>query len=143
MSEMKTYNITVQPKFKKSISEILTFKKTDGEDKYFITTDQGWRWGKWFGTVSEEDLNNLRQDSDNGVCEPGIYEGLEFDYLDDGVWFDVEGSKNVTSEMIEAFEEAWDADGFDGIYELGWEELDNETFINCELNITIEGEEHE
>tara|TARA_Y100000004_G_C8929574_1_gene419293 strand:+ start:1104 stop:1538 length:435 start_codon:yes stop_codon:yes gene_type:complete len=143
MSEEKLYKISVEPDNKKAISELTTFYKEEGEHKYWITMDQGWRWGKWVGEVTAEELQELREDSENGVCEPDMYEGLEMDYLDDGVWLDFEGSKDVTAEMLDEFETAFDEDSFDGVYELGWEDTDCEIFINTGLNINIEGENDE
>ena len=137
MSE-KLIKISVEPDYKKSIAEIQTFKKVDGDETYFITMEQGWRWGKWVGEVTEETLAELREDSDNGVCEPDIYDGLEMDYLDDGCWLDFEKSNNCTEEMLAEFEEAWDEDGYAAVEQLDWEDHDNETFINTGLQITIE-----
>ena len=137
MSE-KLIKISVEPNYKKSISELTTFHKKEGEHNYWITMDQGWRWGKWVGEVTEQELQEIREDSENGVCEPDMYEGLEMDYLDDGVWLDFEGSKDVTEEQLDEFETAWEEDGYDGVNELGWNEQDCEIFINTGLQITEE-----
>jgi hypothetical protein len=143
----KLFKIEVEPDYKKSIAEIQTFKKVDGDETYFITVETGWRWGKWIGEVTEETLVELREDSENGVCEPDMYEGLEMDYLDDGCWQDYEKSNNCTAEMLAEFEEAWDEDGYAGVEQLDWEDHDWETFINTGLNINIleerEGEDNE
>ena len=39
MSE-KLIKISVEPDYKKSIAEIQTFKKVDGDETYFITVEQ-------------------------------------------------------------------------------------------------------
>lgn len=143
MGLIKKYEVSVGPKFKKSINELISFRKPiEGEENKFkwITQDQGWRWGKWVGLVTEEELEELKQDSENGSCEPECYEDLEMDHLDDGVWLFHEKCDNTTDEELEAFEEAWDEDGYEGVEALGWEDLGNETFINCELDIEVTGE---
>jgi len=143
MGVIKKYEVSVEPTYKKSITELVTFRKPiEGEEgKYhYITQDQGWRWGKWVGLVTEEELAELREDSERESCEPDCYEGLEMDYLDDGVWLYYEKSENVTDEELEKFEEAWDEDGYDGVYELGWEDWGTEIFVNCELNIEVGNE---
>jgi hypothetical protein len=137
MSE-KLIKISVEPDHKKSIAEIQTFKKVDGDETYFITMEQGWRWGKWVGEVTEETLAELREDSENGVCEPDMYEGLDMYSLDDGCWLDFEKSNNCTEEMLAEFEEAWDEDGYAAVEQLDWEDHDTEIFINTGLQITIE-----
>lgn len=140
MSEEKLIKVSVEPNYKKSISEIQTWYKEIEGEKYWITMDQGWRWGKWVGEVTEEQLTELKEDSENGVCEPGIYEGLDMDYLDDGVWLQFEGSKNVTEEMLSEFEELFEEDGYSGVEEADWVDHDCEIFINTGLNIIIDGE---
>jgi hypothetical protein len=140
MSEEKLIKISVEPNYKKSISEIQTWYKEIEGEKYWITMDQGWRWGKWVGEVTEEQLAELKEDSENGVCEPDIYEGLVLDYLDDGVWLQFEGSKNVTEEMLSEFEELFEEDGYSGVEGADWVDHDCEIFINTGLNIIIDGE---
>lgn len=140
MSEEKLIKITVEPDYKKSISEIQTWYKEIEGERYWITMDQGWRWGKWSGEVTEEVLALLREDSENGVCEPDCYEGLDLYSLDDGVWLQFEGSANTTPEMLTEFEELYEEEGYSGIEEADWIDHDCETFINTGLNITIEGE---
>lgn len=148
MSEEKLYKISIEPTYKKSITELTTFRKpVEGVENewHYITMDQGWRWGRWVGEVSEEDLQELREESesDNPSIEPDCYEGLEMEYLDDGVWCYFETSSNTTEEMLEEFEEAWDDTGYEGIEDLGWEDWGTEVFVNCALNITVEGEDEE
>lgn len=142
----KLFKIEVEPDYKKSISEIQTWCKEIEGEKYWITMDQGWRWGKWVGEVTEETLIELKEDSENGVCEPDIYEGLDMDYLDDGVWLQFEGSKNVTEDMLTEFEELYDEEGYVGIESADWVDHDCELFINTGLNINIleerEGEDN-
>lgn len=143
MSLVKKYEVTVGPTYKKSINELVTFRKPiEGEENkyHYITQDQGWRWGKWVGLVTEEELQELKEDSENESCEPDCYEGLDMDYLDDGVWLFYEGSDGVTDEMLEAFEEAWDEDGYEGVEELGWEDWGTEIFINSGLEIEVGNE---
>ena len=62
------------------------------------------------------------------------------DYLDDGVWLQFEGSKNVTEEMLSEFEELFEEDGYSGVEEADWVDHDCEIFINTGLNIIIDGE---
>ena len=143
MSLVKKFEVSIEPTYKKSINELITFRKPiEGEEgKYhYITQDQGWRWGKWVGLVTEEELAELREDSKRESCEPDFYEGLEMDYLDDGVWLFYEGSDGVTEEMLEEFEAAWDEDGYEGVEALDWEDYGTETFVNCELNIEVGNE---
>lgn len=143
MSMIKKYEVSVGPKHKKSITELISFKKPiEGEENKFkwITQDQGWRWGKWTGLVTEEELQELREDSERGDCEPECYEDLEMDHLDDGVWLFYEKCANTTDEELEAFEEAWDEDGYEAIEELGWEDAGMELFIYSELDIEVTGE---
>jgi len=143
MTKVKKYEVSVEPEWKKSITELVSFRKpVEGEENQYkwITQDQGWRWGKWVGLVTEEELQELKEDSERESCEPDCYEGLEMDYLDDGVWLYYEKSENVTDEELEKFEEAWDEDGYDGVYELGWEDWGTETFVNCTLKIELTGE---
>ena len=133
----KLFTIEVSPNYKKSISEIQTWYKEIEGEKYWITMDQGWRWGKWVGEVTEEELAELKEDSENGVCEPDIYEGLDMDHLDDGVWLSFEGSKNVTEEMLAEFEELYEEDGYSAIEQADWVDHDCEIFINTGLNINV------
>lgn len=143
MTTVKKFEVSVEPQYKKSITELVSFRKpVEGEEGQYkwITQDQGWRWGKWVGLVTEEELQELKEDSERESCEPECYEGLEMDYLDDGVWLYYEKSENVTDEELEAFEEAWDNDGYEGVEELGWEDWGTETFINCNLEIEVGNE---
>ena len=83
-------------------------------------------------------LASLLQPLTKMVWVPDMYEGLDMDYLDDGVYEDFEMSKNCTEEMLAEFEEAWDEDGYAAVEQLDWEDHDNEIFINTGLQINIE-----
>jgi hypothetical protein len=56
---------------------------------------------------------------DDDVC-------WEMEEMMDGCWADTEAGRNCTEEDLEAFEEAWEENHYEGVEELGWSNDDTE-----------------
>ena len=123
---MATWELTTE--WKKSSVERQFWHK---DDKVIIR-EEGYRWATF--TVDSDEmpltLDELRNEDgyelgciDNDEC-------WEMQEMIDGCWADTEAGRNCTDEDLQAFEEAWDENYYEGVEELGWQQDDTEYFFS-------------
>ena len=136
-----TYKVSTLDK--KSIVETYIFHKTIDGELYEARCEQTWRWG--YSTISGVEKDSIDTENPDSFVVTD-YETEDGD-LDDGValWFYY--SDNVTQEMREQFEAAWEDSWFEGVENLGWEQWDRELVfygpLEVELLEEVEDEEQE
>ena len=110
-------------------------------DDKVIIREEGFRWGTWYCESDEKPEIDLKN-PDGFEVSWGDYE-WELDSMDDGCWADTEAGRNCTAEDLEAFNEAWEEDYYDGVEALGWIWDDTEFHIIGPLRLenTDTGEE--
>jgi hypothetical protein len=138
---MATWELTTEWK-KSSVERQFWYK----DDKVIIR-EEGYRWATFTieCDVIPLTLEELKND-----------DGYELDYVDvadaswemvdmiDGCWSETEAGRNCTDEDLEAFEEAWDENYYEGVEELGWTQDDTEYYFTSgplKLTNTSTGEE--
>lgn len=135
------YKISTEDK--KSIIHTEIFTKTVGDQYYEARIEQTWRWG--YAVISDVEKDSIDPQNPDGLLVSDY--SIEDQDLEDGValWFYY--SDNVTEEMIEEFEAAWDEDGYQGIEDKDWSQWDTELVfigpLNIELVEEVEDEEEE
>ena len=118
----------IEPTWKKSIREVMYFRKDDKE----ITVETGWRWGE-FTCETEGD--------EPPVIEEGVdlysqgYD-IEMQYCDDGCWCEYE-FEGFTEEEEEAMTEWLDENSFLDLEEDGWIQVETEMIMDCEPSIEL------
>jgi len=133
---MATWNLS--PQHKKSAVEMMFFYK--GGKRILI--EQGFRWANFKITsdvrpLTDEELKN-EDEYDLGVCIDND-ESWEMWDMTDGCWLDIrKHSDDVTDEELEAFEEAWEEDSYEGVEALGWSNDDTEYYFYGPLELTNE-----
>lgn len=115
------------------------------KDDKVIIREEGYRWGTFYVQSDERPLTDEELINEHGY-ELGCLDNdecWELDSLDDGCWADAEAGRNCTEEDLEAFEEAWEENSFEGVEELGWSNDDTEFEFQGPLVLTNEdtGEE--
>lgn len=115
------------------------------KDDKVIIREEGYRWGTFYVECDERPLTDEELINDDGY-ELGCLDNdecWELDSLDDGCWADTEAGRNCTEEDLEAFEEAWEENSYEGVEELGWSNDDTEFEFQGPLVLTNEdtGEE--
>lgn len=136
-----TYKIATQDK--KSIVHEEFFRLDQGDQTYEARMEQTWRWG--YAVITDVEKDSIDPLNPNGFLVTDY--DIEDQDLVDGVALYFHYSDNVTDEMKEAFELAWDQDGYEGVENLGWTQWDMEmTFLGpleIELLEEVEDEEEE
>lgn len=115
------------------------------KDDKVIIREEGYRWGTFYVQSDERPLTDEELINEHGY-ELGCLDNdecWELDNLDDGCWADTEAGRNCTEEDLEAFEEAWEENSYEGAEELGWSNDDTEFEFQGPLVLTNEdtGEE--
>ena len=115
------------------------------KDDKVIIREEGYRWGTFYVQSDERPLTDEELINKHGY-ELGCLDNdecWELDNLDDGCWADNEAGRNCTEEDLEAFEEAWEENSYEGVEELGWSNDDTEFEFQGPLVLTNEdtGEE--
>lgn len=112
---------------KKSVTQREIWVKDGREAVYEI----GWRWGT-VTVPNKPDLSNY--DPVVGI-DPFSEWDVEDHSFHDGCWSDWEYPDDMTDEEREEFETAYDEEGDDGIYALGWQIEDTEYHFSGELSV--------
>ena len=128
---MATWKLSNQ--HKKSAIERQFWRK---DDKVIIR-EEGFRWGTWYCDSDDKPDIDLKNPDGFEVSWGDDYE-WELDSMDDGCWADTEAGRNCTEEDLEAFNEAWDEDYYDGVEALGWTNDDTEFHIIGPLRLENE-----
>lgn len=130
---MATWEITTEYK-KSSIERQFWYK----DDKVIIR-EEGYRWGTF--TVESDTIpltpSELKNEDDwyelGSIDNDECWELVD---LSDGCWADVEKGRNCTDEDLEAFENAWEENWYEGVEELGWTHDDSEYYMSGPLKLT-------
>ena len=117
----------VEPTWKKSVIERNYYSKGDN----VVMHEIGWRWGEFLVFTEDDNPPDLESGIDIFDC---TYE-TEFLETYDGCWedYDFDDCDEETQEYVEKFLEE------NGIYDLeneGWEIIETEMIIDCDLKIT-------
>jgi hypothetical protein len=110
------------------------------KDDKVIIREEGYRWGTFYVQSDERPLTDEELINEHGY-ELGCLDNdecWELDSLDDGCWADTEAGRNCTEEDLEAFNEAWEENSFEGVEELGWSNDDTEFEFQGPLELTNE-----
>jgi len=129
---MATWELSTEYK-KSSVERQFWYK----DDKCIIR-EEGYRWSTF--TVESDDIpltpSELKNEDD--CYELGCIDNDEcWEMVDmiDGCWADTEKGRNCTDEDLEAFENAWDENYYEGVEELGWTHDDTEYFMTGPLKL--------
>ena len=93
-----------------------------------IIREEGYRWGTFYCECDERPLTDRELINEHGY-ELGCMDDdvcWEMEEMMDGCWADTEAGRNCTDEDLEAFEEAWEENHYEGVEELGWSNDDTE-----------------
>ena len=122
---MATWELTTE--WKKSSVERQFWRKDDKT----IIREEGFRWATF--TVESDDMplshEELRNEDGYELESIDNDECWEMQDMIDGCWADTEAGHNCTDEDLQAFEEAWDENYYEGVEELGWSHDDTEYFF--------------
>ena len=124
MKRIKMSTWQLSTKQKKSSLEIQFWWK-DGQ---VITREEGYRWGKF--TYVGEGEPEVDLDNPHGFH---LDSDWELDYLDDGCWSSWEFPDDMSDEEREKIQDAWDAEFYEGMDELGWSNDDTEFWFHGPL----------
>lgn len=95
---------------------------------------EGFRWGTWFCESDEQpDIDLDNPDGFNVGWDD--YE-WEMEEMMDGSWADWEFPDEMSQEEREAVEAAWDEDTYDGLEQLGWNNVETEQWIYGPIKLT-------
>lgn len=136
---MATWSLS--PEYKKNAVEKMFFYK---EGKV-ITMEQGYRWATFKVESDTRPLTTEELKNEDGYELASIDNDESWEMWDmmDGCWMDVEGGAGVTDEELEAFNNAWEEEFYEGVEALGWSQDDTEYYYYGPLKLTNEdtGEE--
>jgi hypothetical protein len=119
---MSTWQLST--KQKKSALEIQFWWK----DGRVIIREEGYRWGKFYCESDE------RPDVDLANPDGFLLDSdWELDYLDDGCWSSWEFPDDMSDEERKKIQDAWDAEFYEGMDELGWSNDDTEFWFHGPL----------
>ena len=115
------------------------------KDDKVIIREEGYRWGTFYVECDERPLTDRELINEDGY-ELGCLDNdecWEMEEMMDGCWADTEAGRNCTEEDLEAFNEAWDENYYEGVEELGWTNDDTEFWFHGPLLLVNEdtGEE--
>lgn len=130
----KTFKVSTTQK--KSIGCTEIFEKTVDGVTYRAELENWYRWG-YVILSGVEDEASLQ---DHDPLEVTSYDVEDQNY-EDGVAAYWNYGSNVTDEMKEEMEAAWDEDWYDGLEELGWYMIDTETYFHGPLELELISEE--
>lgn len=131
---MTTWNLS--PQYKKSAVERMYWYK-DGKT---IVIEQGFRWANFKVESNEQPLTQYELVNEDGY-ELGCIDNDEYWEMwdmTDGCWLDIEKGRDCTDEDLEAFEEAWEEDSYEGVEALGWSNDETEYWYYGPLALTNE-----
>jgi hypothetical protein len=117
---MATWELTTEWK-KSSVERQFWYK----DDKVIIR-EEGYRWATFTTESDTMPLTLVELKNDDGFELDSDWEMSE---LVDGCWAETEAGRNCTDEDLEAFEEAWDENYYEGVEALGWSQDDTEYFF--------------
>jgi hypothetical protein len=127
--------------YKKSAYERQFWRK---DDKVIIR-EEGYRWGTFYVECDERPLTDEELINEDGYELGYIDDDVSWEMEDmvDGCFADTEAGRNCTEEDLEAFNEAWDENYYEGVEELGWSNDDTEFWFHGPLLLVNEdtGEE--
>lgn len=109
------------------------------KDDKVIIREEGYRWSTF--TIESDDIpltpDELKNDDDcYELCSIDNGESWEMQDMNDGCWADTEAGRNCTDEDLEAFNEAWEENYYEGVEELGWSHDDTEYYMTGPLKLT-------
>jgi hypothetical protein len=116
----------VTPNWKKSCVERQYWRKGDKT----IVQEIGWRWGEFFIATDDDETPELEEGVDIFCCD---YELQDWS-TDDGCWEEYEYT-GFTEEEQEAMEEWLEENSAYELEEDGWNPIEGEMFIQCEMTI--------
>lgn len=127
---------TLAPAYKKSIEEIMFWQKDDKT----IVFRQGWRGGSVILTTVDDNPPDIDLE---GNDELNVFDLIDDHIVDvdldsfwDGCWSEWDwNEQGLTVEEIEEIEAAWDENSYEGVEELGWNNIDTETYFYGELTL--------
>jgi hypothetical protein len=130
---MATWEITTE--YKKSSIERQFWYNGDK----VIIREEGYRWGTFRVESDTIPLTSDELKNEDDWYELSVIdndESWELVDLTDGCWADVEKGRNCTDEDLEAFENAWEENYYEGVEELGWTHDDTEFYMSGPLKLT-------
>jgi hypothetical protein len=131
---MKFGTYTVGNAEKKSVVEYITMKHDDHPDVE-LTIEDGWRFGEWEITPTDEaELSRLLEHDEDEPFEPTTFSDFEFVELCDGWYRDVDIA-GFTSEQYIKLENETDDFRQDALQDLGWYEDEYETLVYGPLSV--------
>lgn len=132
---MATWKLS--PQHKKSAVEKMFFFN-DGK---VISIEQGFRWATFTVESDERPLTDDELKNEDGYELSCIDNDECWEMCDmiDGCWCEIQAENDKTTpEDVEAFEAAWNEDGYSGVEEAGWCNDDTEYYYYGPLELTNE-----
>jgi hypothetical protein len=124
----------IEPTWKKSLREVMYFRKDDKE----IVCETGWRWGEF--TCETEDDNPPVIEEGVDLYSQGY--DIEMQECTDGCWVEYEFT-GFTEEEEETMREWLDENSFFDLEEDGWMHIETEMILDCEPSIELIAETDE
>lgn len=129
---MATYRVSAR--YKKSTVETEFWVHSADSNRSF-EKELGWRWGQFQVDLSEEDLEEINPEAEDGQFYPYFYENAELLECTDGCWDDWSFSEAITDEEREAILDAYAENYEEGLEELGYVLTDTEVVIQGPLDL--------
>ena len=122
---------TLEPIWKKSVTDIQNWFKEDGERKLWFEREYGWRWGS--ASFESEEFPDIDLKNDDGF---NVTEDLEYPdmYFDDGCWSFNTFCDELTEEEKEQLQYMDDEE----LEENGWTLHYIDTYYSGPLKLTDE-----
>ena len=117
----------IEPSWKKSIIERMYYHK----DGNMVMVETGWRWGEFECETEDENIPNIKADTDLFNCDYSV----EMNETWDGCWEEHE-FYGFTEKQEEKMREWLEENSVFDLEEKGWINSDTEMIINCEPEIT-------
>ena len=128
-----TENYTIQNLYKKSVEEVLIFKKNDNEIRITI----GFRWGSVFATLNDEQVEILRSLKEDESIDVYDEFSADLNYLDDGWFENIEFSGEISASEKRRLSELWEENSFEALESEGWYQIDTELWFIGPLDLKL------
>lgn len=90
----------------------------------------GWRWGNFQLSLTKPEYEEINKDDENGEFYPYSYENSELIDCTDGCWEDFDFSEGtITEAEQEEIQAAWEENSYEGLEELGYQQIDGEVVL--------------
>ena len=104
------------------------------KDGVTVKRIEGYRWGTWF--CESDKQPNINLDNPDGFNVSWDDYEWEMEEMMDGSWMEWEFPDSMDQEESEAIEAAWDENYYEGLEQLGWDNVETEQWIYGPIKLT-------